>query len=170
MEILNIVDKLDALITTSLKVPVAGRTLLDAKKVQELMDQMRLAVPQDVKAAEEIVMRKEEIFNQAEVERRKIKAQAEEEFRARLNQTEVMNQATRKAHAIIEEAEHKASRVMAQADTETRTKKAEADAYSAKTLRAMEKQLTANLTSIRNGLALLSGIDTFEFVAAGKKR
>ncbi|MQF65174.1 hypothetical protein FIM04_03530 [SAR202 cluster bacterium AC-409-J13_OGT_754m] len=170
MEILNIVDKLEALITTSLKVPVAQRTLLDARKVQELMDQMRLAVPQDVTAAEEIVMRKEDIFNQAEVERRKIKAQAEEEFRARLNQTEVMNQATTKAHAIIQEAEHKASKLMAQADMESRTKRAEADAYSAKTLRAMEKQLTANLTSIRNGLALLSGVDTFEVVTAGMKR
>jgi len=170
MEILNIVDKLEALITTSLKVPVAQRTLLDAKKVQELMDQMRLAVPQDVKSAEDIVMRKEDIFNQAEGERRKIKAQAEDEFRARLNQTEVMNQATRKAQAIIEEAEHKASKFMAQADMETRTKKAEADAYAAKTLRAMEKQLTSNLTSIRNGLAILSGVDTFEVVTAGKKR
>jgi hypothetical protein len=34
----------------------------------------------------------------------------------------------------------------------------------------LERQITSNLTSIRNGLALLSGIDTFEVVASGKRK
>ena len=170
MDIINIIDRMEALITTSLKVPVAQRTLLDARKVQELMDQLRLAVPQDVKAAEEVLMRKDEILNQAEADRRRVKAQAEEEFRARLNQTEVMREAERKSAEVLQEADRKATRMVSQADVETRTKRAEADAYTAKTLRNLERQLTSNLTSIRNGLALLTGIDTFEVVASGKKQ
>ena len=99
MDIINIVDRLEALITTSLKVPVAQRTILDAKKVQELMDQLRLAVPSDVRAAEEILVKKDDILNLAEAERRRTKSQAEEEFRARLNKAEVMKEAERKARA-----------------------------------------------------------------------
>ena len=169
MDIVNTIDRLEALITTSIKVPVAQRTLLNAKKMQELMDQLRLAVPQDVRAAEEILEKKDEVLNQAEVERRRIKAQAEEEFRARLSQTEIMKEAERKAAELLAEAERKVSRMSAQADVEARTKKAEADAYTAKALRNLERQLASNLTSIRNGLALLSGFDTYEVVATGKK-
>ena len=169
MDIVNTLDRLEALMTTSLKLPVAQRTLLDGKKVQELMDQLRLAVPQDVRAAEEILVKKDEILNQAEAERRRIKAQAEEEFRARLSQTEVMKEAERKAAEILAEADRKANRMVTQADVEARTKKAEADAHTAKTLRNLERQLTSNLTSIRNGLALLSGFETYEVVATGKK-
>jgi len=169
MDIVNTIDRLEALVTTSIKLPVAQRTLLNAKKMQELMDQLRLAVPQDVRAAEEILEKKDEVLNQAEVERRRIKAQAEEEFRARLSQTEVMKEAERKAAELLAEAERKVSRMTAQADVEARTKKAEADAYTAKALRNLERQLASNLTSIRNGLALLSGFDTYEVVATGKK-
>jgi len=169
MDIVNTIDRLEALITTSIKVPVAQRTLLDAKKVQELMDQLRLAVPQDVRAAEEILAKKDEVLNQAEAERRRIKAQAEEEFRSRLTQTEVIKEAERNAAELLAEAKRKTAKLVAQADVDARTKKAEADAYTARTLRNLERQLTSNLTSVRNGLALMSGFETYEVVATGKK-
>ena len=71
MDIINIIDRLEALITTSTKVPTTQRTLLDVNKVQELMDQLRLAVPQDVRAAKEILVNKDDILNLAEAERRR---------------------------------------------------------------------------------------------------
>lgn len=165
MEIVNILDRLEALITTSLKVPVAQRTLLDVKKVQELMDQLRMAIPTDVRAAEEIIIKKDDIINLAEAERRRTKSKAEEEFRARLQNTEIMQEAERKSRNMMDEAQRKASRLIAQAETELETRKAEVDAYAAQALRNLETQLTANLTSIRNGLALLNGVETFEMVA-----
>jgi len=167
MDIVSILDRIEALISTSLKVPATQRTFLDTKKLQELVDQLRMAVPQDVKSAKEILAKKDDIVNQAELERRKIRSTAEEEFRNRLNQTEVMKEAQRKAAEMMEEAEQKSQRALKHADTEVKSRKAEVDAYSIKTLRKLERQLTANLTSIRNGLALLSGIDTFEVVATG---
>jgi len=167
MEINNIVDRLEALIATSVRVPATQKTFLDSRKVHELMDQLRLAVPQDIQAAEEILVSKEEIFNQAEVERRKIKAQAEDEFRVRLDQTEIMKEAQKKSSEIVQEAENKAHKLLSQAGLEARSKKADIDTYAAKTLRNLERQLNSNLTSIRNGLALLNGLETMEVVATG---
>ena len=169
MEIVNIIDRLEALISTSLRVPATQRTLLDAKKVQELMDQLRLSIPQDVKAAQEVIAKKDDILNQADGDRRRIKAQAEEEFRARLTDTEVMREALKKSQELLDEAERKANKMTGQADVDARTKIAEADAYAAKTLRNLERQLTSNLTSIRKGLAVLSGIETYAVIATGKK-
>jgi conjugal transfer/entry exclusion protein len=167
MDIVSILDRMEALISTSLKVPATQRTFLDTRKLQELVDQLRMAVPQDVKAAKQILAKKDDIVTHAELERRKLRSRAEEEYRNRLNQTEVMKDAQRKAAETIEEAEQKSQRMLKLADTEVKSRKAEVDAYSVKTLRNLERQLTANLTSIRNGLALLNGIDTFEVVASG---
>ena len=109
MDIINIIDRLEALITTSTKVPATQRTLLDVNKVQELMDQLRLAVPQDVRAAKEILVNKDDILNLAEAERRRTKAQAEEEFQNRINQSEVLKEAQRRARQIVDDAERKSN-------------------------------------------------------------
>ncbi len=166
MDIINIIDRLEALITTSTKVPATQRTILDVKKVQELMDQLRLAVPNDVRAAKEILVNKDDILNLAEAERRRTKAHAEEEFRTRINQADILKEAQRKAKEMLDDAERKSSRMLAQAETELTTRKAEVDAYAAKALRNLERQMTANLTSIRNGLALLNVADAYETVSA----
>ncbi len=165
MDIINIIDRLEALITTSTKVPATQRSLLDVKKVEELLDQLRLAVPNDVRAAKEVLVNKDDILNLAEAERRRTKAQAEEEFQNRTNQSEVLKEAQRKARTLLDDAERKSSRMLVQAETELKTSKAEIDTYAAKALRNLERQLTANLTSVRNGLALLTGADTFEVLA-----
>ena len=165
MDIINIIDRLEALITTSTKVPGSQRSLLDVKKLEELLDQLRLAVPNDVRAAKEILINKDDILNLAEAERRKTKAQAEEQFHNRINQSEVLKEAQQRARTMLDDAERKCSRMLAQAETELKTSRAEVDTYAAKALRDLERQLTANLTSVRNGLSLLSGANTFEVMA-----
>ena len=59
------VDKLETLINTSKVVPVNGSLLVDKKKVLELVDQLRLAIPQEVKQAGEVLIQKDQIMNNA---------------------------------------------------------------------------------------------------------
>ena len=80
------VDRLETLINTSKVVPVSGSLLVDKKKVLELVDQLRLAIPQEVKQAEEVLIQKDQIMNNAMVEARRAKSQAEDEFMEKLNQ------------------------------------------------------------------------------------
>ena len=80
------VDRLETLINTSKVVPVSGSLLVDKKKVLELVDQLRLAIPQEVKQAEEVLIQKDQIMNNAMVEARRAKSQAEDQFMEKLNQ------------------------------------------------------------------------------------
>lgn len=128
---------------------------MDSKKIMELVDQMRLAVPQDVKSAQEILLKKDSIINQAHAEARRIKASAEEEFRARLDQNELVKAARRRSDEMVEEAQRKAHRIMEQAESDARTRRTEADAYALQTLRRLEKELTTLLTTVRRGLEVL---------------
>ena len=74
---------METLIETSKSVPVSGNILIDKKKAIELVDQMRLAIPQEVRSAEEVLSQKDHIINQAQVDARRTKSQAEDEFRQR---------------------------------------------------------------------------------------
>ena len=52
------VDQLETLISTSKSLPVGGISLVDKKKAMELVDQLRLSIPQEVKAAGEVLAQK----------------------------------------------------------------------------------------------------------------
>ena len=55
----------------------------------ELVDQLRLAIPQEVKAAAEVLSQKDHIISQANLDARRTKAQAEDDYHERLDQNEI---------------------------------------------------------------------------------
>ena len=55
MDLLNLVDKLETMATTSGKVPGTRKLLIDQDKALELVDLMRLGIPKDIQEAEEVL-------------------------------------------------------------------------------------------------------------------
>jgi len=156
MDFINVIDKLEALVNTSPKVPATRSRLVDAEKVAELLEHLRLSIPQDVRAAEQVLERKDAILNQSQIDARRIKADAEEEYAARLEQNEIMAAARHQAEGLVEEAEHKATRLIEQAETESRNVRVDADDYIIQALRSLEQEMTNVLGSVRKGLDALS--------------
>ncbi len=155
MDITNVIDRLDALLNTSRKMPGTHSRLVDADKVMELVEQLRLAVPQDVKSAQEVIAKKDSILDQAQIDARRTKAQAETEYASRLDQNEVVAAARRKAQGLAEEAEHKSNKLTEQAESDARRTRMEVDAYAVQTLRDLDRELTAVITTVRKGLDTL---------------
>jgi vacuolar-type H+-ATPase subunit H len=137
--------------------PVTGGLMLDKKKLLELVDQLRLAVPEQVRAAEEILTKQEQIVNQAVTESRRIKSRAEDEFRERLDQNQLVKSAEQRAESLINDAEQRAAKLLQQAESEASSRRTEADAYALRSLRAMERELNALSASVRKGIDLLAG-------------
>ena len=158
MDIVNIMDRLDALVTTSRRMPGTRSRLVDADKVMEVVEQLRLAIPQDIRAAQEVIERKDSILSQAQIDARRIRSHAEEEFKARVDQSEVLAVARNNAEEIVEEAERKAGRFADQVEADSRRSKEEADAYIVQALRSLEDEMTAVLGTVRKGLDSLGAI------------
>jgi crotonobetainyl-CoA:carnitine CoA-transferase CaiB-like acyl-CoA transferase len=152
MEIINIIDRLDALVNTSRKVPGTRNRMVDADKTMELVAQLRLAIPQDVRAALEVIERKDAILGQAQFDAKRTKSAAEEEFKARLDQSDVMTAARSQADQMLDDANRKASRLVEQAEAESKNNRAEVDAYVVQALRSLEQELTSVLGTVRRGL------------------
>ncbi len=155
MDIGNIIDRLDALVNTSRKMPATHSRLVDAEKVMELVEQLRLAIPQDIRSAQEIIDKKDAILNQTQIDARRIRNQAEEEFRIRLDQNDLLVAARRKSDELIEESERKANRMTEQAEAESRNSRAEVDTYVVQALRNLEREMNTVLATVRNGLDTL---------------
>lgn len=147
---------METLLETSKVVPVSGNVLIDKKKVMELVDQLRLAIPQEYKAAQEVLAQKDQILNQAIVDARRTKARAEDEYRERLDQNEIIEKAQRKAEQTISEAEERAQRLINQSESSARSQVSEADAYSLHSLRNLERQLNSITASVRKGIDMLA--------------
>ena len=130
-----------------------GSLLMDKKKVMELVDQLRLAIPQEMKLADEVLAQKDQIINNAMVEARRAKVKAEDEFKEKLSQNELR----KRAGEILREAEHRANKIIEQAQAEAQAKRTEADAYALRSLRAFERELNTLNGSVRKGIDLLAG-------------
>lgn len=163
MDLLNLVDKLETLATSSGKVPGTRKVLMDLDKALELVDQMRLGIPKDIQEAEEVMARREAIINQSLLDARRIKSSAEEEGRTKVNESEIVAEAQKqademladakqRADALVQDAQKKAHQMMQESQTFSETRIEEANRYSQETLYNLEQHLSIVLNSVRRGL------------------
>ncbi len=148
---------METLINTSKPARVGGHILADRTKAMELVDQLRLAVPKEVRAAQEVLIQKDHILNLAQTEARRTKSSAEDEYRERLNKHELVLQAEQRAMTVLRDAEERARRIVEQAENQAQTCRSEADAYALRNLRALELEVNNISTAVRRGIDVLSG-------------
>ncbi len=153
------------MITTSKTVPVSGNIILDKKKVMELVDQMRLSIPQEVKAAEEVLAQKDQIVNQAMREARRAKSESEQEYRERMDQNDLVLSAEARAQETLRDAEQRSTRLLSQSEAESSSRRSDADAYALRSLRALEQEISSIAGYVRKGIDLLAGQTTRSMVA-----
>ena len=169
IDILNVIDRLETLITTSKTVPVSGNIMVDKKKVMELVDQMRLSIPQEVKSAEEVLAQKDQIVNQATMDARRTKSDADQEYRQRMDQNDLVVSAEARAQDTLRDAEQRASRMLNQSEAESLSRRSDADAYALRSLRALEQEISAIAGSVRRGIDILAGQTTDRLVGMGSE-
>ena len=155
MEILGIIDKLESMATAGKKLPLGKRALMDPDKILELVDQLRVAVPQDIAQATEILKKRDDLLNQTLGEARRIRSSAETEFRSRLDGNEVLKEAQKQADRIVGEAQQKAQRILDLADTDSAGRRAESDRYAQEVLYKLEQEVANSLSTVRNGIEVL---------------
>ena len=134
---------------------MSKKALVDPDKLLELVDQLRVTVPQDVAESEEILRKREELLNQSLGEARRIRASAETEYRSRVDENELVKEAQKQAEKIVEEAQQKAQRILDIADSDSETSRSSADKYSQEVLYKLEEEVANLLTTVRNGIEVL---------------
>ena len=126
--------------------------MVDKAKLYELVAQLRMEVPQEIRRAEEMLSRKDDIISSAVSEANRSRQNMEQEFRTRLSDHEL----GRKAEEMLRDSETQARRIVEKAEQDAENRRTQADAYALRTLRNLEKDLSTATGTIRKGIDLLA--------------
>lgn len=155
MEITNLIDQLENLISSGTGVPATGRILLEKERLANLIQALKDAIPVDIQEAQDLLKMRENLINQALQEGRGIKSVADEEAKSRLTESAILKEAESMSQEILEKTKAQAQDILADTETQVINKKAEADLYSKSTLEKLEEELYTMINTVRHGIELI---------------
>lgn len=111
MEILSILEVLEDLIEKSISLPLSGRSLVDKEEVLELVKEIRLKLPDDIKQAKWVKEERQRILLEAQKEANNIIQEAESKISALVDEHEITRKAYEQANEIISNAQKNAREI-----------------------------------------------------------
>ncbi len=164
MDILYLVDRLENLIAGSRRMPLVNQIIIKEADILNIVDQMRTAIPDEIKQARRVIQDKERILAQAQADANALLTRAREESERAMEREGLLRAADERAQELVQQAEEQAEQL-----------KTEADAYVAETLRALREHLSSievdisrTILSIEKGLESLEGPVAYEDEGAGE--
>lgn len=144
MDILHLVDRLEEMVNQAQQVPIImrGRIILEEEKLIDLIDQMRVSIPEEVKRAQRVVAERDRMIAQAQEKAERIQTMAEQKSVEMVEEQQIVIQARQRAEEIIREARGEADAV-----------RLDADEYVIEALERMEIEVNRVLQQVQNGLS-----------------
>ncbi|MFA9404914.1 MAG: hypothetical protein ACERKX_03770 [Anaerolineales bacterium] len=145
MDILHLVDRLEELFNESKPIPLTHSVVVDEDRMLEIIDQMRISIPDEVKNAQQIIAQRDRVL-----------AQAQEEANRTVKLAKNKGDDIVARDAIVEAAQIRADQLLTQARAEAEVIRSEADDYIIDSLTALEAELDRLTAQARNGIASLT--------------
>jgi hypothetical protein len=144
MDILHLVDRLEELFNESRTVPFSHWVIVDEDRMLDIIDQMRVSIPEEIKKAQHILTSKDRVLAQAQEEANRTLMLAREKGKQIIEQDEIVISAQKIAEQIVEEAKIDAEQT-----------RREADAYVLDSLSQLEMEMDRIINQVRNGIQAL---------------
>ncbi|OGO04571.1 MAG: hypothetical protein A2Y73_01740 [Chloroflexi bacterium RBG_13_56_8] len=145
IDIQQLLTRLEELFDHGWKLPLGNKIAVDEETFYNIVEQMWISIPSEVKEAEEVQRERDRLITQAQEEARRIIAQAREEAARRLNEHDLRTNAKAQADAMLASAKEEAERITSGADQ-----------YAENTLRQLGEQVDELQRVIRGGLEVLA--------------
>ena len=144
IDILALVDRLEDLFHKGTRLPSTRKRIVDDQAFLDIIDQMRIAIPEEIRQANRINEDRERLVNEANEEAEQTLAAAQEHAVMLLSQQSIIQAAESRAASIKQDALlHRAQLI------------AEADEHCIAVLSALEVELTELASSTHKGVQLL---------------
>jgi len=132
------------LVATGRSLPLTHNVVVDRDAILDLVDQLRVAIPEEVRAAKRINSEGERIIEKAEDEASRIVSRAQEQAAFLIGERGLLELAEEEGRRIIGEAQDSGDEV-----------RAGADEYALQILTTLEAEVAKALTGIQKGMAVL---------------
>lgn len=144
MDILQLIDRLEELFNDAKAVPFTHNVVVDEDKMLELIDQLRITIPEEVKKAQQVVAQRDRVM-----------AQAQEEANRTLQIARDKADQLVQKDMIAQEAQRRAEQILSQARAEAEAVRADADNYVLDTLMQLQEQIEKLGNQVTNGIRMV---------------
>ena len=126
------------------RLPLTNNVVVDQATALDLIDQLRVAVPEEVRQAKRVNQESERILEKAQEEADRIVARAQEQAAFLIEERELTRAAEVRSQEIVEDGHREADEI-----------RRGADEYAASVLVRLEGECVKTLQSIRHGIQML---------------
>ena len=144
MDILQLIDRLEELFNNSRPIPLTHNVIVDEDKFLDIIDQMRISVPEEVKKAQQVFSQKDRMMAQAQEEATRTLQLAREKADGMVDKEVLVTDAQRRAGQIIDQARMDAENI-----------KIDADQYALDVLQGLQTELEQLSNQAHNGVQVL---------------
>ncbi|MCZ2127021.1 MAG: hypothetical protein LC099_04515 [Anaerolineales bacterium] len=144
MDILQLIDRLEELFNDAKAVPFTHNVVVDEDKMLELIDQMRITVPEEVKKAQQLIAQRDRVM-----------AQAQEEANRTIQLARDKAEEMVLKDKVAQEAQRRADQILAQARADADNVRADADNYVLDTLMQLQDQIAKVGNQVGNGIRVV---------------
>jgi len=139
-----LVERLEALVVNARKLPMTNNVVLDQAAVLDLIDQLRVAIPEEVRQARRINQESDRVLGHAREEAERIIGAGQEQAALLLQDSSVLREAEARADDIEARAQQRAEETMRGADR-----------YATDVLLRLEGDLDRTLSIVKKSLEVL---------------
>lgn len=144
MKFKALIDELEEIIEDSSKLPFSSKCAIDKEDIFGVIEQIRLAYPEDLKQAEYVKKERDRILQDAEKEAEIIKEEAKNKVAKLVNESEIVRLAKQKASEVLSEAQNNAAEIIAKAQEQAEAKAEERE----KELEAYQEEVINYIANI----------------------
>ena len=140
MNVNELLDTIEDALEESAHVPLSGgKRIVDVEQIRDYLDEVRAALPGELRQAQQIVNDRAQIVDSANAQAQAIVKKAEERARILVSDAE-----------IVKAAQQRASEITSAAQTEARTLRQTVTDYCENMLRTTEDTMVENAAQVKN--------------------
>jgi len=146
MDVMALIDRIEEIVDSGRNIPFSSAKMVDPEKIYEIIDEIRLQFPDEIKQARWIVKERQEMLEDAEKEANKILEEARDRAMAIASEQEIVKMSEQQAAAILDDARSKEREIRLGAED-----------YADEMLANLEINLGKLLTAVQRGRDRLQG-------------
>ena len=144
MDILQLIDRLEELFNDSKSIPLTRNVMVDEDRMVDIIDQMRIAIPEEVKKAQQLLGQRDRVL-----------AQAQEEANRTLDLARQKADQLSSKEVVVQESQRRGEQILAQARTDAENTRGDADDYVMRSLTQLQAELERISNQVANGIRVV---------------
>ncbi|HEX8967484.1 MAG TPA: ATPase [Chloroflexota bacterium] len=144
VDILYLLDQLEEVLGAGSRLPLTSRTLVDEQEILDILDQIRVSIPEELKAARRLTQERDQVIADAQAEADRILRDADAQAAERVAE-----------HSLVRSAEGRAADIEDRALRRAGDIRREADAYAYRVLEKLRDQIAQVEQTVDRGMAEL---------------